>query len=60
MMKVAEATNSLAPEQYGSRRQHKAIDLAVNEALTFDISAKSWSAKEYYKLLIYHITGCHS
>jgi hypothetical protein len=37
MMKVAEATNSLAPEQYGSRRQHKAIDLAVNKALTFDI-----------------------
>jgi hypothetical protein len=26
MMKVAEATGSLAPEQYGSRRKHKAID----------------------------------
>jgi len=37
MMKVAEATMSLAPEQYGSRKRHKAIDLAVNKALTFDI-----------------------
>jgi hypothetical protein len=36
MMKVAKATDSLAPEQYGSRRKHKAIDLAVNKALTFD------------------------
>jgi hypothetical protein len=37
MMKVAEATHSLAPEQFGSRRHHKAIDLAVNKTLTFDI-----------------------
>jgi hypothetical protein len=37
MMKVAEETKSLAPEQYGSRRRHKAINLAVNKALTFDI-----------------------
>jgi hypothetical protein len=37
MMKVAEKTLSLAPEQYGSRKQHRAIDLAVNKALTFDI-----------------------
>jgi hypothetical protein len=37
MMKVAEQTGSLAPEQYGSRRQHRAIDLVVNKALTFDI-----------------------
>jgi len=37
MMKVAERTKSLAPEQYGSRKRHKAIDLAVNKALTFDI-----------------------
>jgi hypothetical protein len=37
MMKVVEATKSLAPEQYGSRRRHKAIDLGVNKALTFDI-----------------------
>jgi hypothetical protein len=37
MMQVAEKTGSLAPEQYGSRKQHKAIDLAVNKALTFDI-----------------------
>jgi len=37
MMKVAEATKSLAPEQYGSRKRHKANDLAINKALTFDI-----------------------
>jgi hypothetical protein len=37
MMRIAKKTKSLATEQYGSRRQHKAIDLAVNKALTFDI-----------------------
>jgi hypothetical protein len=37
MMKIAETTKSLAPEQYGSRRNHRAIDLAVNKALTYDI-----------------------
>jgi hypothetical protein len=37
MMKIAELSNSLAPEQYGSRRHHRAIDLAVNKTLTFDI-----------------------
>jgi len=37
MMRVAEKTKSLAPEQYGSRKGHKAIDLAVNKALTFNI-----------------------
>ncbi len=37
MMKVAEATNSLASEQYGSRKNHRAIDLAVCKALTYDL-----------------------
>ncbi len=37
MMEIAEKTSSLAPEQYGSRKRHKAIDLAVNKSLTFDI-----------------------
>jgi hypothetical protein len=37
MIKVAESTKSLAPEQYGSRKRHKAIDPAVSKALTFDI-----------------------
>jgi len=40
MMKVAEAMKSLAPKQYRSRKRHKAIDLAVNKALTFDIVRK--------------------
>jgi hypothetical protein len=37
MMQVAEKTKSLAPEQYGSRNRPKAIELAVNKSLTFDI-----------------------
>jgi len=37
MMQVAETTNLLAPEQFGSRKGHKAIDLAVSKVLTFDI-----------------------
>ncbi len=37
MMKIAEHTHSLAPEQYGSRRGHRSIDLAVNKALTYDL-----------------------
>lgn len=37
MIKIAEVMNSLAPEQYGSRRFHKSIDLAVNKALTYDL-----------------------
>lgn len=37
MMRVEEATNSLAPEQYRSRKGHRAIDLAVNKALTYDL-----------------------
>jgi hypothetical protein len=37
MMQVTEATNSLAPEQFGSRKGHKAIDFAVSKVLTFDI-----------------------
>jgi hypothetical protein len=37
MMQAAEATNSLAPEQFGSHKGHKAIDLAVSKVLTFDI-----------------------
>jgi hypothetical protein len=37
LMQLAESTQSLAPEQYGSRKHHKAIDLAVNKSLTNDI-----------------------
>jgi hypothetical protein len=37
MMKIAEATNSLAPERYGSRKNHRAIDLAVCKVLTYDL-----------------------
>jgi hypothetical protein len=36
-MKVAEMTKSLAPEQYGSHKAHRAIDLAVNKTLTNDL-----------------------
>jgi hypothetical protein len=37
MMKRAERIRALAPEQYGSRKKHKAIDLAVCKALTYDL-----------------------
>ena len=37
MMQVAEATNSLAKEQYGSRKRHRAVDLAVNKTLMYNI-----------------------
>jgi hypothetical protein len=37
MMQIAEKAKVLAPEQYGSRKHHRAINLAVNKALTFDI-----------------------
>jgi len=59
MMKVAESTKSLAPEQYGSRKRYKTIDLAVNKALTFDIlrqmkragAVSSNDAKSCYDLI---------
>ena len=37
VMFTAEKAKSLAPEQYGSRKNHKAIDLAVNKVLTCDL-----------------------
>ncbi len=37
MMKIAELSNTLATKQYGSRKHHQAIDLAVNKTFTFDI-----------------------
>jgi hypothetical protein len=37
MMSIAELTKSLAPEQYGSRKAHQAINLATNKTLTNDI-----------------------
>lgn len=37
MKRIAESTNSLIPEQYGSRNGHCSIDLAVSKALTYDL-----------------------
>jgi hypothetical protein len=37
MMRIAEKAHSLAPEQYGSRKNHRAIDLAINKSLTYDL-----------------------
>jgi hypothetical protein len=45
MMKIAETTKSLVPEQCGSQKKHRSIDLAVNKTLTFDgfkANQKSW------------------
>jgi hypothetical protein len=36
MMKAAEVAGAVADEQYGSRKAHKATDLAVNKVLTYD------------------------
>jgi hypothetical protein len=36
IMWTAEKAKVLAPEQYGDHKQHKAMDLAVNKALTYD------------------------
>jgi hypothetical protein len=35
MMHHAELSNTLAPEQFGSRKKHRAIDQATNKALTY-------------------------
>jgi hypothetical protein len=37
MMRNAEKAGALTPEQYRSRKRHRAIFLAVNKALTFDV-----------------------
>jgi hypothetical protein len=37
MMEVPEKTGLLATEQYGSQKNHRAIDLAVNKSLTYDL-----------------------
>jgi hypothetical protein len=36
-MTIAEQAQSLAPEQYGSHKAHRAINLATNKTLTNDI-----------------------
>jgi cellobiose-specific phosphotransferase system component IIB len=37
MMKKAESQKSIAPEQFGSHKAHKAIDQALNKVLTNDL-----------------------
>ena len=37
MLQQAETHNILAPEQYGSRKNHDAITAVLNKRLTFDI-----------------------
>jgi hypothetical protein len=37
MMALAEQAKALAPEQYGGRKCHKAIDQSVNKALAYDV-----------------------
>jgi hypothetical protein len=37
MMRGAEAGHALVPEQYGSRKGHRAIDLATCKMLTYDL-----------------------
>lgn len=37
MMSNAEQAKALAPEQYGSRKRHRAINLVTSKALTYDL-----------------------
>jgi len=37
MMSNAEQAKALAPEQYGSHKRHRAINLVTNKALTYDL-----------------------
>ncbi len=61
MMKQAEAQQSLAPEQFGSCKGHKAIDQALNKVLTNDLPRQlkipgaicSNDAKSYYNLIVH-------
>jgi len=56
MMQVAENTNTLAPEQYGSRKGYMAIDLAINIALTFDIL---WQLKRTGAICSNDVKSCY-
>ena len=61
MMKNAEKHCTLAPEQFGSRKNHRAINLAVNKVLTNDILRQLKSpgaicandAKSCYNLIVH-------
>ena len=37
ILKCAEDNNNIPKEQYGSRKNHQAIDQAVNKCLLYDI-----------------------
>ncbi len=61
MMSYAESNGTLAPEQFGSRRHHKAIDQALNKVLTNDLLRQlkipgaicSNDAKSCYDLIVH-------
>jgi hypothetical protein len=61
MMKKAETQKSIAPEQFGSRKAHKAIDQALNKVLTNDLLRQlkvpgticSNDAKSCYDLIVH-------
>jgi hypothetical protein len=46
MMKLGEKTYSIAPEQYGSRNNHWAIDLAVRTHSGLIIYAAPWCSNQ--------------
>ncbi len=60
-MQQAEGQQSIAPEQFGSRRAHKAIDQALNKVLTNDLLRQlklpgaicSNDAKSCYDLIVH-------
>jgi len=56
MMYNAEKAKALAPEQYGSRKRHRATDLATNKSLTYDIlwQRKNWG--QCVQMTLSHVT----
>jgi hypothetical protein len=54
MMRNAEKYHSLAPEQYGSHKNHRAIDLAANKMLAFDILSQT-KPQEHYALMVHNL-----
>ena len=63
IMNQAEKHHLLAPEQFGSRRRHKSITVALNQRLTFDLCRQrqqaaaiiSVDAKSCYNRIVHNV-----
>jgi hypothetical protein len=57
MMCITEQTQSLAQEQCGSRKRHRAINLALNKTLTYDVL---WRLKRPGTICSNHMKSCYN